>query len=112
MRTSMSLRRTAFAAVIALSLGLTIIVVLEGQFSTIGPLRLLEMAGVIIMAGAAMLGAMGIAGGRMAGWKEPESEEDFERVVLRAERLAREGTAAEPTEDEFLELDPYDDDDF
>ena len=108
----MSLRRTAFAAVIAMSLGLTIIVVLEGGFSTIGALRLIEMAGVIIMAGAAMLGAMAIIGVRMAGWKEPESEADFERVVLRAERLAREGTAAEPSEDEFLDLDPYDDADF
>jgi predicted Zn-dependent protease with MMP-like domain len=108
----MSLRRTAFAAVIAMSLGLTIIVVLEGGFSTIGMLRIIEMAGVIVMAGAAMLGAMAIVGVRMAGWKEPESEADFERVVLRAERLAREGIAAEPTEQDFLALDPYDDDDF
>src|SRR4051812_25189794 len=108
----MSLRRTAFAAVIAMSLGLTIIVLLQGGFSTIGPLRLVEMAGVLIMAGAAMLGAMAVVGVRMADWREPESEEEFERVVLRAERLAREGTAAEPGEEEFLDLDPYDDEDF
>jgi len=108
----MSLRRTAFAAVIAMSLGLTIIVVLQGGFSTIGALRLVEMGGVIVMAAAAMLGAMAIVGVRMAGWKEPESEAEFERVVLRAERLAREGTAAEPTEDQFMDLDPYDDEDF
>ena len=49
---------------------------------------------------------------RMADWREPESEEDFEQVVLRAERLAREGVAADPEETEFLDLDPYDDDDF
>jgi predicted Zn-dependent protease with MMP-like domain len=108
----MSLRRTAFAAVIAMSLGLTIIVVLQNGFSTIGMLRMVEVVGVLIVAGAALLGAMAIVGVRMAGWKEPESEEEFERVVLRAERLAREGTAAEPTEGEFLELDPYDDGDF
>jgi predicted Zn-dependent protease with MMP-like domain len=108
----MSLRRTAFAAVIAMSLGLTIIVVLQNGFSTIGMLRMVEVIGVLIVAGAALLGAMAIVGVRMAGWKEPESEEEFERVVLRAERLAREGTAAEPTEGEFLELDPYDDTDF
>ncbi len=108
----MSLRRTAFAAVIAMSLGLTIIVVLQNGFSTIGMLRIVEVIGVLIVAGAALLGAMAIVGVRMAGWKEPESEEEFERVVLRAERLAREGTAAEPTEGEFLELDPYDDGDF
>ncbi|HEX5926370.1 MAG TPA: metallopeptidase family protein [Baekduia sp.] len=108
----MSLRRTAFAAVIAMSLGLTIIVVLQNGFSTIGMLRFVEVIGVLIVAAAALLGAMAIVGVRMAGWKEPESEEEFERVVLRAERLAREGTAAEPTEGEFMELDPYDDADF
>jgi predicted Zn-dependent protease with MMP-like domain len=108
----MSLRRTAFAAVIALSLGLTIIVVLQNGFSTIGMLRFIEVLGVLVVAGAALLGAMAIVGVRMAGWKEPESEEEFERVVLRAERLARQGTAAEPSEGEFMELDPYDDGDF
>ena len=108
----MSLRRIAFAAVIAMSLGLTIIVVLQNGFSTIGMLRMVEVIGVLIVAGAALLGAMAIVGVRMAGWKEPESEEEFERVVLRAERLAREGTAAEPTEGEFMELDPYDNADF
>jgi predicted Zn-dependent protease with MMP-like domain len=108
----MSLRRTAFAAVIAMSLGLTIIVVLEGGFSTIGMFRLVEVAGVLVIAATALLGAMAFVGVRMAGWQEPESEEDFERVVLRAERLARDGTAAEPTEGEFMELDPYDDADF
>jgi predicted Zn-dependent protease with MMP-like domain len=70
------------------------------------------MLGVVITAGAALLGAMAIVGVRMAGWQEPESEEEFERVVLRAERLARDGTAAEPDEQEFLDLDPYDDGDF
>jgi predicted Zn-dependent protease with MMP-like domain len=108
----MSLRRTAFAAVIAMSLGLTIIVVLQNGFSTIGMLRIVEVVGVLVVAASALLGAMAIVGVRMAGWREPESEEEFERVVLRAERLAREGTAAEPTEGEFLELDPYDDADF
>jgi predicted Zn-dependent protease with MMP-like domain len=108
----MSLRRTAFAAVIAMSLGLTIIVVLEGGFSTIGMFRLVEIAGVLVIAATALLGAMAFVGVRMAGWQEPESEEEFERVVLRAERLARDGTAAEPTEDQFMDLDPYDDEDF
>jgi predicted Zn-dependent protease with MMP-like domain len=108
----MSLRRNLFAAVIALSLGLTIIVVLEGQFSTIGMFRIVEVVAVLIVAAAALLGAMAIIGVRMAGWKEPESEADFERVVLRAERLAREGTAAEPDETQFMDLDPYNDEDF
>src|SRR4051794_39007532 len=49
---------------------------------------------------------------RLADYREPESEEEFEKVVLRAERLAREGVAAEPDESEFLDLDPFDDGDF
>jgi predicted Zn-dependent protease with MMP-like domain len=108
----MPLRRILFSMVIALSLGLTVIVVMEGGFSTIGMVRLLEILGIIVIAAAAMLGAMAIIGLRLADWREPESEADFEQVVLRAERLAREGTAAEPDEGEFLELDPYDDHDF
>ena len=33
-------------------------------------------------------------------------------MVVRAEELARAGTAAEPDETDFLDLDPYDDEDF
>jgi predicted Zn-dependent protease with MMP-like domain len=108
----MNLRRTAFAALIALSLGLTTIVLLEGGFSTIGAVRIVEMIGVVVMAGSALLGAMAIIGLKMADWQEPESEEEFEKVVERAERLAREGTAADPDEHEFMDLDPYVDEDF
>jgi predicted Zn-dependent protease with MMP-like domain len=108
----MNPRRTAFAALIAMSLGLTVIVVLQGGFSTIGALRIVEMIGVLVMAATALLGSMAIIGLKMADWQEPESEEEFEKVVERAERLAREGTAAEPGEHEFLELDPYVDEDF
>jgi predicted Zn-dependent protease with MMP-like domain len=106
------MRRTAFAAVIAMSLALSAIVLMQGGFSTVGALRVVEVIGLAIVAGAALLGLMAIVGLRLAGWSEPESEADFERVVLRAERLAREGLAVEPDEGEFLELDPYDDHDF
>jgi predicted Zn-dependent protease with MMP-like domain len=108
----MSLRKTLFAALIATSIGLTAIVLLEGQFSTIRMFRIAEGLGIIVVAASALLGAMAVIGVRMAGWSEPESEADFDRVVLRAERLAREGTAAEPTESDFMALDPYDDKDF
>jgi len=49
---------------------------------------------------------------RMAGWSEPESEAEFERIVVESERLAREGVAPEPDEMQFMDLDPYDDEDF
>jgi predicted Zn-dependent protease with MMP-like domain len=104
-------RRIGFAAVIALSLGLSAIVVLGG-FSASGPARVLETLALVVVVGSALMGAMAIIGVRMAGWEEPESEEEFERTVLRAERLARDGIAVEPDESEFADLDPYDDDDF
>jgi predicted Zn-dependent protease with MMP-like domain len=104
-------QRIGFAAVISLSLGLTAIVVMDG-WAVSTSLRIVETVGVCIVFGAALFGAMAVIGLRMAGWSDPESEADFDRVVLRAERLAREGLAVEPDETEFLDLDPYDDEDF
>ena len=67
---------------------------------------------MIVFVGGVVFGGAILIGLRMADYREPESEEEFERVVERAERLARDGGAAEPDEVEFLDLDPYDDDDF
>jgi predicted Zn-dependent protease with MMP-like domain len=104
-------RRIAFAAVVALCAGLTAVVIFDGL--SIDPtVRAIETVAVVITVAAVLFGAFVLIGLRMADYREPESEEDFERVVLRAERLAREGVAAEPDESEFLDLDPYDDDDF
>ncbi|MCU1677084.1 MAG: metallopeptidase family protein [Frankiales bacterium] len=103
--------RTVVAAVLALSLGLSAIVLLQGM-STNGPIRLVETFALVVVVAAALGGGMMAVGLRLAGWTEPESEEEFERVVERAERLARQGTAAEPDESEFMDLDPYDDEDF
>ena len=106
-----TIKRVLVAAAIALGLWLALIA-LSGDMRFSAPLHMLSggtLALLIILAiGIAML-SVGI---RMAGWTEPESEEDFERVVVRAEELARAGTAAEPDETDFLELDPYDDEDF
>ncbi len=105
------LRRILLAAGIALSAGLTAVVVLDG-FSPDGPLRAIQTAAVIAVVVAVIFGGAITIGLRLSDYREPESEEDFERVVQRAERLARDGVAAEPDETEFLDLDPYDDDDF
>ncbi|HYF27151.1 MAG TPA: metallopeptidase family protein [Baekduia sp.] len=102
----------AFAAVVALSIGLTGIVLMRGGFADQTIIRLIETAGVVVVGAAALFGAMAAIGVRMAGWEEPESEEEFEQVVRRSEHLARVGTAEEPDEMHFAELDPYDDDDF
>jgi len=106
-----SARRIGFAAAVSSSIGLAAIVALQG-FSTSFPIRLVEAAGVGVVAVAAVGGLVALAAGRLADWREPASEAEFERVVQRAERLARDGLAAEPDETDFLALDPLDDDDF
>jgi predicted Zn-dependent protease with MMP-like domain len=67
--------------------------------------RLLQ--GVAIFgAGAAIIGSVVIlAMTHFADWREPESEEEFEAIVQRAERLAAEGRWGD------LEDDAYEDDD-
>jgi predicted Zn-dependent protease with MMP-like domain len=106
-----TLGRILFAATVALCAGLSAIVVMDG-FSADPAVRALETLAVVGLVAAVVFGGAIAIGLRLADYREPESEEDFERVVRRAERLAREGTAAEPGDEEFLDLDPYDDEDF
>ena len=108
---SVPARRIVFAAVVALCIGLTAVVVLAG-WSPDPTVKAIETLAVVGAVAAVLFGGAVLIGLRMADYQEPESEEEFEQVVLRAERLAREGIAAEPDESEFLDLDPYDDEDF
>ncbi len=104
-------RRIAFAAVVALSLALFALVMFQG-FSSNSAVRAVETVAVLVVAAAALFWAMTVVGLKLAGWQEPESEEEFERVVQNTERLARQGTFAEPEETEFMDLDPFTDEDF
>ena len=107
----MPLRRTIFAAAIALSVGLTIVAVGEG-FSAAFPIRLVEAAAVAVVATVAFGAIVVLVASRLADWRDPASEAEFEQVVRRSERLARDGVAADPEESDFLDLDPLDDEDF
>ncbi len=104
-------RRIVFAAAAALCVGLTAVVIVAG-WSPDRTVKAIETLAVVGAAAVVLFSVFGVIGMRLADYREPESEEEFEKVVLRAERLAREGVAAEPDESEFLDLDPYDDDDF
>jgi predicted Zn-dependent protease with MMP-like domain len=104
-------RRILLAAGIALCVGLSAVVLLQG-FSPNKTVKAIETLAIVVTGVAVVFGGAMAIGLRLADWREPASEEDFEQVVLRAERLAREGLAAEPDETEFLDLDPYDDEDF
>ena len=107
----MPLRRIAFASLLALCAGLAAIVALRG-FSPSGGIRAIETVAVVILGAAVIGGAFVAVGLRMADWRDPESEHEFDRIVERSERLARDGLAAEPDEVEFMDLDPYRDEDF
>ena len=108
---SNQLRRVGLAALIALSLGLVVIVVGQG-FSTIGVVRALEDVALGVIVAAVLMGGVAFLAVRMAGWRDPESETEFEEIVRNSETLARQGLAVPPDESEFMELDPLDDHDF
>jgi predicted Zn-dependent protease with MMP-like domain len=99
------------AAVGALCVGLTAVWLLNGP-SASGPVRLLEFLATLV-AGVAVMGiVVALISSRLGDWRNPASEEEFELLVQRSERLAHEGLAADPDEVEFMELDPLSDDDF
>jgi predicted Zn-dependent protease with MMP-like domain len=105
------LRRAWIAAVVALSAGLVVVVVGQG-FSSNGAVRVSEEIAVGVLAAIVLSAGVALAAVRLGGWRNPESESEFEKIVLRSERLAREGLAADPEEGDFLQLDPLNDDDF
>jgi predicted Zn-dependent protease with MMP-like domain len=104
-------RRIAAAAVLALAVGLTVATVLGG-LSPSYPVRLLQTAAVAVTAMAVLALIAAAITARMADYREPADEMEFERLVRRSEQLAREDLAPEPDEQEFSGLDPYDPEDF
>jgi predicted Zn-dependent protease with MMP-like domain len=110
-------RRILGSALAALTVGLGAVSVIAG-FSGSTALRLLQGlavlgAGAVIIGGAVVLAMI-----RLAGWRDPESEEDFEALVQRAERLAAEDSWGDSEdyettlEDDEELFDPYNEEDF
>jgi predicted Zn-dependent protease with MMP-like domain len=110
-RASGQLRRVGLAALVALSIGLVTIVVGQG-FSSVGAVRALEDVALGVIVAAVLMGGAAFVAVRLAGWRDPESESDFDEIVRHSEALARDGLVVDPDENEFMELDPLDDDDF
>ncbi|MGI8874514.1 MAG: hypothetical protein ACR2KP_09325, partial [Egibacteraceae bacterium] len=104
-------RRLLLAALVALCAGLAATALLNG-FSPSTPIRFLQGASLVGIAIFLIGGIVVALGLRLADWRDPASEEDFEKIVERSERLARDGVAAEPDEMDFAALDPLDDEDF
>jgi predicted Zn-dependent protease with MMP-like domain len=105
-----TLRRILFAAVAALTIGLGAVSVMSG-FSDSPPLRLLQ--GVAIFgAGAAIIGSVVVlAMTQMADWRgvsgDPQTEEEFEAIVQRAEELAALGYDGAPPDAAYSGGDAY-----
>jgi predicted Zn-dependent protease with MMP-like domain len=111
-----TVRRILLSALAALTIGLGAASLIAG-FSDSFPLRLLQ-GFAIFAAGAAIIGAAAVFMMiRLAGWKDPESEDEFEALVQRAEALASQDSWGDvedyegEDEDDDL-LDPNDDEDF
>ncbi len=94
-----------------MSLGLMVLVLAQG-FSSIGVVRALEDIALGVIVAALLMGSVAFVAVRMANWRDPESEAEFEEIVRHSEALAREGLAVDPEESDFMELDPLDDSDF
>jgi predicted Zn-dependent protease with MMP-like domain len=72
--------------------------------------RALELFAVIVLGVLVVAGVAAAVTGWLGGWQQDDAE--FELTVRRAERLAALGTAADPDEQDFMELDPLRDEDF
>ncbi len=112
-------RRILLSALAALTIGLGAVSLIAG-FSESFPVRLLQGIAVFAAGAAIVGGAAALAMIRLAGWRDPESEIDFEALVQRTERLAAAGSWGEEEdydededEDEEEELfDPRNEEDF
>ena len=108
-------RRVLLSALAALTVGCGTVSVIAG-FSDSFPVRLIQglavfAAGAVIIGGTVLLVMI-----RLAGWRDPESEDDFEALVQRAERLAAQDSWGdsedyEPANGDGI-LDPENEDDF
>jgi predicted Zn-dependent protease with MMP-like domain len=104
-------RRIAFTTALCLAVAMTMATLLQG-LSNRGWLRALEVLSIVAVCASIAALIIGLIVSKLANYQDPEDEAEFERLVIRSEELARENLAVEPDEGEFLELDPYDPEDF
>jgi predicted Zn-dependent protease with MMP-like domain len=82
-------RRVLASALAALAVALGAVSVIDG-FSGSFPLRLLQGVAVFAAGGVIIGGAVVLLMIRLAGWRDPVSDDEFDAIVERAERLAAE----------------------
>jgi predicted Zn-dependent protease with MMP-like domain len=104
-------RRIAVSAAFCLCVAVLIVTAFRGMSD-----EFLVRAVQTIAIAVAAIGVIGLViatvTGRLADYTDPADDDEFEELVRRSERLARDNLAAEPGEEEFLELDPRNPADF
>jgi predicted Zn-dependent protease with MMP-like domain len=119
-----STRRVLISAFTAMALVLGTLSLLVGGFSSSPIIKLMQAIAVFGIGAVLIGGVVVLALVHMAGWKDPESELDFEALVQRSERLAAgeelldgdldtewAGSGSDADDDEDL-FDVYDEEDF
>jgi predicted Zn-dependent protease with MMP-like domain len=96
----------AWSALAAFTLGILAITALEGIANTY-PLRLIQVIAVGIAGALALTFLLALITGRLADWRNPVSEREFDALVEQTEQLAREGVSG-ASDDELEDEDDED----
>jgi predicted Zn-dependent protease with MMP-like domain len=100
-------RRILLSAFAALVSGFGIFALATG-FAASGLLRVVEVGSVIVLGGSIITGVIVLSLVHFANWQSPASEDDFEALVQRAERLASDDPWDGEDLGEFGDTDEYD----
>ncbi len=111
-----STRRIVLSALAALVSGFGVFALITG-FDAVGLLRVVEVGSVVVLGGSIITGVIVLSLVHFANWQSPASEDDFEALVQRAERLAADvpwdfddfGEFGDTEEYDALELDSEED---
>jgi predicted Zn-dependent protease with MMP-like domain len=107
----------AWSALAAFTLAILAITLMMG-FADTYPLRLLQGIAVGLAGAVVLTFLLALLTGRLADWRNPASEREFEALVERSERLAQEGLSGEgddeldDDDDEEWGIDPWNEEDF
>lgn len=101
--------QVAWSALAAFTLAILAITALQG-FATTYPLRLLQGIAVALAGAVVITFVLALLTGRLADWRNPRSERDFDALVERSEQLAREGISGEDDDELDDGYGPDDDD--
>jgi predicted Zn-dependent protease with MMP-like domain len=108
----------AWSALTAFALGILAITVTEG-FATTYPMRFFQGIAVALAGALVITFLLALVTGRLADWRNPRSEQDFDALVERTEQLARDSLSGEGEDelddfddDEDAGIDPWNEDDF